>query len=151
MKTVKCFKHDTWQETDVYALEVDDIFSHQGKTYIVKGKPYLLEGKPNIPAELYESGTIILNFDKNREYIHMVMDYVFSPAVEFDDGSMIIADLSDGSTNVYSPRLPISKLNEFCKQNLEHYENFFHKHERKLESGESIQMPKFWNKTTLPI
>ncbi|ELH0870594.1 hypothetical protein Q9888_002712 [Vibrio cholerae] len=144
MKTVKCFKRDEWVDTNVFDMDSGDIFAHQGQTYVATAKPYMSDGKPNIPAELYDSGPIILNFDRSRDYISMAMDYVCSPAHEFGDGTMQICDFEGGNTNVYSPRLPIAELNDFCKAHMEHYEAFFDKYEKRLDSGDVIEMPKFW-------
>lgn len=144
MHTVKCFKREQWEDTDVMDLESGDIFVHGERTYVLKEKPFLDNGKTNVPAELYDSGAIVLNFSRDRDYIHMAMDYVCSGAHEFEDGTMIICEFGDGNTNVYSPRLPVAKLNDFCKQNIEQYKSFFNKFERELESGERIEMPKFW-------
>ncbi|MDC5870229.1 hypothetical protein OPW39_15585 [Vibrio europaeus] len=144
MQTVMCFKHDSWVATDVFKMESGDIFAHKNQTYVVTAKPYVLDGKPNVPAELYDSDPIVINFDKGQDYIHMAMDYVCSPAHNFGDGTMQICEFADGNTNVYSPRLPVAELNEFCKAHIDHYEAFFNKHERQLESGVAIEIPKFW-------
>lgn len=139
-----CFKHDSWVNTNVFEMESGDIFTHQEQTYVATAKPYVLDGKPHVPAEVYDCGPIVLNFDKGLDYIHMAMDYVCSPAHDFGDGTMQICELKDGNTNVYSPRLPVAELNEFCKTHIDHYEAFFNKHESQLESGVAIEMPKFW-------
>lgn len=144
MIVVKCFRYDAWINVNVLDLENGDIFSHKGSTYITTGEPRILDGKPHVPAELYDSGPIILAIGKGRDFIYMAMDYVNSPAHNFGDGTMQICKFEDGNTNVYSPRLPITELNEFCKENINQYESFFHKNERHIESGESIEMPKFW-------
>jgi hypothetical protein len=125
-------------------MESGDIFAHQGQTYVTTAKPYLLDGKPNVPAALYDSGPIVINFDRSRDYITMAMDYVCSPAHEFGDGTMQICDFEGGNAHVYSPRLPIPELNEFCKAHIDIYVAFFDKYERQLDSGVVIEMPKFW-------
>ncbi|HAS8195741.1 TPA: hypothetical protein I7682_17825 [Vibrio vulnificus] len=144
MQTVMCFKHDSWVDTNVFEIEDGNIFTLEEQTYLATAKPYALDGKIYIPAKVYDTGPIVLNFDKGLSYIHMVMDYVCSPAHDFGDGTMQICEFEDGNTNVYSPRLPVAELNEFCKVHIDHYEEFFIKHERLLESGVAIEMPKFW-------
>ncbi|ENN6469954.1 hypothetical protein AB9X29_003755 [Vibrio vulnificus] len=144
MHSVKCFKRDCWVDTNVFDLVRGDIFALNGQTYEVTKAPYMLDGKPHIPAEIHNSGAIVINFDKDLEYIHMVMDYVCSPARDFGDGTMQICDFEGGSTFVYSPRLLIGELNAFCKEHIEKYASFFDKHERQIESGEQIEMPRFW-------
>lgn len=144
MIVVKCFRYDAWESVNVLDLESGDIFSHKGSTYITTGEPHILDGKPHIPAELYDCGPIVLAIGKGRDYIHMAMDYVNSPAHDFGDGTMQICEFYGGNTNVYSPRLPIAELNEFCKENISHYEAFFSKYERELESGDVIEIAKFW-------
>lgn len=144
MKMVKCFRHDSWVNIDVFEMESGDIFAHQGQTYVTTAKAYISGGKTHVPAVVYDCGPIVLALGKGRDYIHMAMDYVCSPAHEFGDGTMQICEFEGGNTNVYSPRLPVSELNEFCKAHIDNYEAFFNKHERQLESGVAIEMPKFW-------
>ena len=117
--TVKCFVHDIWQDKDVFLLQRDDIIAHSGQTLVVTASAYMKDGKPHIPASLYDSGPIIIDFSKEKEAITMVMDYVGSSAHSFEDGTMQICSFEDGLTNVYSPRLPTLELNEFCQKHIE--------------------------------
>ncbi|MGR2997587.1 hypothetical protein ABMY12_20830 [Vibrio vulnificus] len=144
MQIVKCFKYDKWVDTNVFEIEGGDIFAHQGQTFLAKAKPYIQDGETHVPAEVYDCGAIILNFDKELNYIHMAMDYVCSPVHDFGDGTMQICEFEGGNTNIYSPRLPVSELNKFCKVHIDRYEEFFQKHELQLESGAVVEMPKFW-------
>ncbi|EGR3042381.1 hypothetical protein ACOJUY_004314 [Vibrio alginolyticus] len=142
--TVQCFKSDSWEEVDVFSLEKGDIYKLRGDTFVVSGKPIMEDGQPVIPSSIYESGAIEINFSKGREFIYMVMDYVDSPATDFKDGTMQICSLDGTGTNVYSPRLPVSELNAFCKQHLARYENFFRQNETAITSGKKVAMAKFW-------
>ncbi|MGF1894018.1 hypothetical protein L4D18_21595 [Vibrio campbellii] len=144
MKTVKCFKHDSWLDINATDLANGDIFTLQGQTYVATGKPYVSDGALNIPSEVYDSGPIVISLEKGQDYIHMAMDYVSSSAQDFGDGTMQICEFEDGNTNVYSPRLPIAELNDFCKKNIAQYKAFFAKHEQQLDAGDVIAMPKFW-------
>ncbi|ENP0808135.1 hypothetical protein ACOQ0N_004202 [Vibrio parahaemolyticus] len=142
---IKCFRHDKWEEVDIFSMKINEVFSYCGDTYLLIAKPYLSsDNKPTLPAELYEPGPIIINFDERRNYINMVMDYVHSDATEFEDGTMIIAELCNGESNIYSPRLPIEALNNFCRKNIDTYAAFYKENEKALESGQSVQIEKFW-------
>lgn len=146
MQTVKCFKRDHWCDIDVFEMKEGDIFAQGGQTYVTTGKAFIDEnGKTNVPADLYDSGPIRIAVGiKGQDFIHMAMDFVGSPAHDFGDGTMQICDLEDGNTNIYSPRLPIAKLNAFCKEHIDKYEEFFEKHEHDLDRGISIKMARFW-------
>ncbi|MBF4374509.1 hypothetical protein [Vibrio anguillarum] len=143
-KLVACLKHDSWIDTDVFELDSGDVFLLNGKSYVAKEKAYIEDGKPNIPARLYGSDEIVINLSKEREFIMMAMDYVYSSASEFGDGTMMICGLSDGNSNIYSPRLPVVELNAFCQKHIEQYRSFFNENEKALESGRFVAITKFW-------
>ena len=142
--TVKCFKRDSWLEIDALSLVDGDTFVHKDETYICTGSPYFSDGLLHVPSEIYDSGAILLASGEGRDYIYMAMDYTSSPAHDFGDGTMQICQLGDGKTHIYSPRLPITELNEFCKENINHYETFFSKYKSQLYQGDSIEMTRFW-------
>ncbi|MGR2849386.1 hypothetical protein ABMX62_20330 [Vibrio vulnificus] len=145
-RMVKRFSYDKWENVDVSELNVGDIFIYKSQTLLVKAEPFIseIDQKPHIPADVFDCGPIVLNFSKDRDYIHMAMDYVCCGAHEFDDGTMLICDFSEGNPYIYSPRLPVKALNEFCRENRESYQRFFSKHKRQLELGEVVKMDKFW-------
>lgn len=142
--TVKCFKYDSWEEVNILDLKKGDTFVYKGETYISTDKPFFSDEVLNVPAEIYDSGAIFLALEKGRDFIHMAMDYTSSSAHNFGDGTMQICEFGGGKTNIYSPRLPIVQLNDFCKENIKHYESFFSKYEHQLDRGDAIEMAKFW-------
>ncbi|BCL74143.1 hypothetical protein TUMSATVNIG1_61270 (plasmid) [Vibrio nigripulchritudo] len=141
---VHCFKYDSWERIDVFSLENGDVFVERGKSYVCTGKPKMENNKPVVPAKLYDTGGIVINLSKEREFITFAMDCVGSPAHEFSDGTMQLCDFSGQSTFVYSPRLPIHELNTFCREHKETYEEFYNRHEAKLYNGIQVGMDKFW-------
>ncbi len=142
--SVKCFRYDQWVDVDVSEIVADDIFSFRGQTYVATGKVVMDGNTPQIPSKRLESDTIVLNFDSNREFITMAMDYVGSGAQEFEDGTIIICELASTDTCVYSPRLPVNELNAFCREHLKHYQAFYDTHKATIEDGGRVAMEKFW-------
>ncbi|MCG9576068.1 hypothetical protein L1D14_07425 [Vibrio tubiashii] len=144
ISTVQCFRDDVWEEVDAFELQPGDVFVQSDSTYIAKGPAYKENKQVVIPAEAMPEGPIEINLGGELEFVTMAMDMVCSGAHRFSDGTMIISELIGGNTNVYSPRLPVSELNEFCKQNIDTYTDFYEKHQDRLENGDRIEMKHFW-------
>lgn len=62
--------------------------------------------------------------------------------IEFEDGTQQFVD-EEG--NVFSPRLPESKLAVFCEENLESYREFHRINAHKIDRCEPLTMTPFWN------
>ncbi|WP_210498737.1 hypothetical protein [Vibrio crassostreae] len=146
MSTVKCFREGQWLDVDVYDLEVDDIFAYRGDTYQTTGKTYKDEdGKHVISAKPYDEGPIILDLgNPEKEHIYRVMDLVGSDLLDLKDGTFVIASLSGDNTNNYSPRLPLAQLEEFCRDNIKKYLEFYKENESHIENGKSVKMEPWW-------
>lgn len=144
LNLIKVFRKDEWLEVDVDELKVDDLFALNKQLYVMTDSVYYKDGKPNVPAKLYESSGIVIDFSEDMNFVHMAMDCVFSDAHDFGDGTMIISNFDGENTNVYSPRLPRKELNEFCEIHQEKYLAFLKENEGELEKGLFIQIEKFW-------
>ncbi|MGR5555695.1 hypothetical protein ACQKQC_05275 [Vibrio fortis] len=148
MATVLKFDGDDWSPIEATSLKQDDIFILNGNTYIAKG-PATVDsenGELTVCAEPYNEGPIVLDLGSNSEteYIMMVSDYVGSSATNFNDGTMMICDLTCKHGYVYSPRLPTKELNEFCKKHKETYYQFYNQHRALIDDGKAIKLERFW-------
>jgi hypothetical protein len=57
-------------------------------------------------------------------------------------------DVEAGPAAVFSPRLEVSELEVFCKENISRYEAHFDTNELALDQGEIIGMKLFWRDTS---
>ncbi|MBY7854278.1 hypothetical protein KW429_11280 [Vibrio fluvialis] len=144
MQPVKRFEYDHWVDVDISQIASGDIFVLHDVAYMATAQPSMSDAKLVCGADIYKGGGHTLNFGKGRDYLCMVMDYVSSPAHDFGDGTVLICDIGRGSTNVYSPRLPLEQLNEFCKTHLDRYETFYRHNRRRIQAGEQPHFDKFW-------
>lgn len=141
------FDHDHWSLALVHDLETGDVVYHQGQLIEVIDNPYEKEGWYHVPVRIPEPKPIILAFGQpweGKRYIGMSMDYVRAGLTKFEDGTALICELQDGPGAIYSPRLPILDLEEFCKSNIDKYEAFFESNEERLEKGVIVPMEQWW-------
>ena len=142
---VKKFIFDKWVQVEESELVAGDIVIINNKTLVVQGPLFYEEGKAKLPAEAYPSEPPRLLFGaKDKEYICMAMDYCGSSAQEFDDDTMMIIDIDDGRSLIFSPRLSVAYLNNFCKDNMEKYIEHFDKNINELERGWVVPIKHFW-------
>lgn len=63
----------------------------------------------------------------------------------FPDGTLQFAENETYPDVVYSPRLSIDELEEFCKSNLKRYEAYFDEHFDAIDAGDELQpITRFW-------
>ncbi|ELP6119471.1 TPA: hypothetical protein I7730_00255 [Vibrio vulnificus] len=148
MTIVQRFDGDNWSPIEATSLRESDIFIANGNTYIAKGPASVdtESGKLTISADPYSEGPIIIDLGGNpeTEYIMMVSDFVGSGVTNFNDGTMMICDMNCKHGYVYSPRLAIKDLNEFCKKHKETYSKFYDKHRDEIDDGKAIHLESFW-------
>ncbi|USD35573.1 MULTISPECIES: hypothetical protein [Vibrio] len=142
---VECFKYDRWEQVNPLSLTPDDVYVHDGRTFVVEDTPFIDGSKLIIPGRSYEAGRHELAFgDRDMNFISMASDMVGSSAACFEDGTIMIGEIDSGITHVYSPRLPKRELNNFCERQMSRYQEFFDKHRLRIEDGERIAMERFW-------
>jgi hypothetical protein len=93
--------------------------------------------------------TQILDFEFLRTVpnIHRVMDCVGAPLYAFEDGTSALFD-DENPEVIYSPRMKVKLLEEFCKANLSRYQAFYDAHAAAIEDGQQVPMTPWWNEGT---
>ena len=63
----------------------------------------------------------------------------------FPDGTLQFAENETYPDVVYSPRLSVDQLEEFCKSNMKRYEDYFDEHFEAIDAGDKLQpITRFW-------
>lgn len=148
MFEVHVFRRDRWDPLTYseasQQLEAGDLINLDGHLAWVTGKPK--EGSAlNIPVKTYEpepSSLAVGGEWQDRDYLVMAMDMVGAGLECFDDGTGMITNPE--KCLIYSPRLLIGELNEFCQTHIDRYQAFFEQHASQLEEGDSIPMTQWW-------
>lgn len=144
-KSLKRFDYDNWTEVSSNELKAGDIFSYGNTTAVFNGTTQDEAGRLIINADPLDQGPIHLCLGgPGWDYIARAMDSVGSGCESFNDGTAIITEFEKGNVFVYSPRLPESELNEFCRVNISHYEAFYDSNAEAIDDGRRIEMQRFW-------
>jgi hypothetical protein len=116
------------------------------KSDVVKeaGVIYIPSSSPDPMPSRVTFGGDMMGYKGDSTPLLMAMDFVGTSLLDFGDGTAILGEIMPGHFNVYSPRLPIEELVEFCKKNLDKYQKFFSDNELKIESGTPIEMTHWW-------
>lgn len=73
------------------------------------------------------------------------------PRAIFPDGTLQFMDQDQCPVAVYSPRLVEDSLEEFCRNNMEHYLAYYAKYEKLIEAFEPAPpIEPFWQLTDSP-
>lgn len=94
-----------------------------------------------------ETSEIIFAPDEARKYPYIAaVEHLLGGLGRsvYPDGTQQFCD-DDVPEKVYSPRLPVGELNEFCAKHLERYEAFNDEHCELIEDGEEVpEIEPFW-------
>ncbi|WP_324729662.1 DUF6012 family protein [Pseudomonas chlororaphis] len=88
---------------------------------------------------------MILDLSGDHPYMTEVEDLLGGVGrVIFPDGTEQFVDDYSEPWGLYSPRLRPEALEQFCKENIAHYQAFHEAHESQLIRCESVPMERFW-------
>lgn len=140
---VKRLRGDRWEAIEVRSLKPNDIFLHANGARVVTAKPIILNGQLRVPAKDYVS-CAICSLNTDRESINHAMKCCGSGLVDFGDGTLMITALPKGEAKIYSPRLSVKRLDEFCKTHSKKYIDFYSRNRVLIDSGHLVAMERFW-------
>lgn len=141
------FNFDHWVDVEPTDLEKGDIFCLGDVTAVFESLGRDGQDRIVLHSEPLDRGPITLCLGERGsdwEFIAMAMDHVGSSCESFPDGTAIIAEFEDGNTYVYSPRLPVRELNQFCERHLKKYFDFYEVNSDGIDDGKRFPIDKFW-------
>lgn len=150
---IERFDFDRWETVSAAELKPGDWIYVNNATHLLHDFPAVKDGKIVLKAVPVSNDPepirlMVGAYASGLNHVAMVMDYTNSGLNEFGDGTAMIMDVEAGPAAVFSPRLEVSELEVFCKENISRYEAHFDTNELALDQGEIIGMKLFWRDTS---
>lgn len=145
---IRRFEVDRWHDVHVSQLKVnDEIFTNKDGICIVTGEPYLDDGKTVIPAKKPEPKDIVidLSLDAHHPYVAEISDLIYVGHVNYTDGTVQLRDDEISPGCIYSPRMSLNELNDFCLKHKDKYYDFYERNKFQIENGHYPKMVPWWN------
>lgn len=146
---IERFDFDRWETVSAAELKPGDWIFVNNITHLLHDFPAVKDGKIVLKAVPVSDDQrpiklMVGEYANDLNHVGMAMDYTNSDLNEFGDGTVMIMDVEAGPVAVFSPRLEVSELEAFCKENISRYEAHFNANEHALDRGEIIGMEPFW-------
>lgn len=145
---IRRFESDRWRDVHVSQLKInDEIFTKNDGVCIVIDAPYFVEDKAVIPAKKPEPKEIIidLSLDAHYPYIAEIADLIYIGLINYSDNTSQLRDDEASPGCIYSPRMSLNELNDFCLKHKEKYYEFYVMNKFQIENGNYPNMVPWWN------
>ena len=148
-QSVMRFEKDRWTNILMADVKIGDVIYVNNQLIEVLDSPVEENGKLRLDVRLAKSDDepIVLALGKewnDRQATVAVMDFTGSGCRDFGDGTYMIAELEEGPGAIYSPRLSIKELEDWCANHLDRFVAFFESNELALDRGDVVRMTPWW-------
>lgn len=152
MPQIHRFEYDHWELVDVADLQVGDLISHNGMRGTVKAPPSQVDGQWHVNASpMPDDGPIRVDLGASDTPLLQVMDLLIVSRQAFEDGTSLLLDDSVSPPLIYSPRLPLPELEQFCATHLDKYQAFADEHRVRIDEGYPVPLTPWWPFQDQPV
>lgn len=126
VRTVEVFDFNQWKNVKATDLQLGNIIRLDNETYLVKRK----DGEQHYMVEPFSAQQEVIGNSMETEKfkleypsIFKVMNYIGCGITKFEDDTALITEIDSNQLQavIFSPRLPLAKLEIHCSRNIASY------------------------------